>query len=216
MKRTRLLISSLACVAFTAACSSPPTPPTVDEATRRPANTTMAVELQVCRSDLQNIRLEAAQRTRLAESTAQTLTHMTAWLQLASSRQPLAQPVPAANTIYTVRFEFRSSRFDLPAEAAQLLIGEAKAAPLVLLRGRTDGLSDSAAEIRIARERATAMKDYLVAAGVEPSKIRLTYQPTGDHVADNLSHAGRALNRRVEIEIYRIAPVAMTWNPAAE
>ena len=56
-----------------ASCSSPPKPPTVDESQKRPVNSQMAIELQVCRNDLQNTRLLAAESGRLAESTTATL-----------------------------------------------------------------------------------------------------------------------------------------------
>jgi hypothetical protein len=49
-----------------------------------------------------------------------------------------------------------------------------------------------------------------VAAGVNPAHIRATYQPAGDYVADNTSVSGRSLNRRVEIELYRALPVALS------
>jgi flagellar motor protein MotB len=45
---------------------------------------------------------------------------------------------------------------------------------------------------------------------VDPSRIRATYQPAGDQVADNASARGRDLNRRVEIELYRALPVALS------
>ena len=57
------------------------------------------------------------------------------------------------------------------------------------------------------------MRDYLVAAGVDPARIRATYQPVGDHVADNGSDSGRSLNRRVEIELYRALPIGMRGTP---
>ncbi|BAL96331.1 OmpA family protein [Rubrivivax gelatinosus] len=50
------------------------------------------------------------------------------------------------------------------------------------------------------------MQAWLIASGVDPSRIRSTWQPVGDAVADNTTEAGRTLNRRVEIEIYRTAP----------
>ena len=50
-----------------ASCSSPPKPPTVDESQKRPVNSQMAVELQVCRNDLQNTRLLATESSRIAE-----------------------------------------------------------------------------------------------------------------------------------------------------
>ena len=60
------------------------------------------------------------------------------------------------------------------------------------------------------------MRDYLVAAGVDPKRIRDTYQPVGDHAADNTSAAGREMNRRVEIEVYRALPVAMGTSGTAQ
>ena len=54
-----------------------------------------------------------------------------------------------------------------------------------------------------------------MASGVDPARIRATYQPVGDHVADNGSDSGRGLNRRVEIELYRALPVGMTGMPPA-
>ena len=108
-----------------------------------------------------------------------------------------------------VHFDFGSTRLVVPATMAAALIDDARGAPLVLLRGRTDGSTDNAAESRIARERAAAVRDYLIGAGVDPARIRATYQPAGDPAADNSTAAGRNLNRRVEIEVYRAMPVAM-------
>jgi outer membrane protein OmpA-like peptidoglycan-associated protein len=114
-----------------------------------------------------------------------------------------------------VHFGFASTKVDLPAETASALISAAHAAPLVLLRGRTDGATDSPAEGRIARQRALAVRDYLVAAGVPQTRIRATYQPVGDHAADNSSATGRGLNRRVEVEVYRALPIAMDASAVA-
>ena len=61
--------------------------------------------------------------------------------------------------------------------------------------------------------RANAVRAYLIAAGVDPARIRATHQPSGDHLADNRSPQGRNLNRRVEIEIYRAVPVALQSPP---
>jgi len=202
---------------FLASCNSPPKPPTVDESQRRPVNSQMGVELQVCKNDLQNTRLLATESGRLADSTAATLANMAARQQLLAAMQAPAVPRALSqaqiqsqpNSVVTVRFEFGSTRVAIPADIAATLITDAKAAPLVLLRGRTDGTSDAPAESRIARDRAGAVRDYLVAAGVDPARIRATYQPAGDHVAENASTGGRGLNRRVEIELYRALPVAM-------
>ena len=205
----RAVVALVPWMLLLASCSSPPKPPTVDESQRRPVNTQMAVELQVCKSDLQNTRLLAAESGRLAESTTATLANLAARQQIIAAMQAPADKPPPANSVFTVRFDFGSTRVAIPEGIATPLIADAKVAPLVLLRGRTDGSSDTLVESRIARERAAAVRDYLVAAGVDPARIRATYQPVGDHVADNGSDSGRSLNRRVEIELYRALPIGV-------
>ena len=204
----RSTLPALLCLVL-GACSSPPKPPTVDESQKRPANAQVAVELQVCKNDLQNTRILATESSRLAETTAATLAHMAARQQLMANLQERAM----ANSVHTVRFAFNSTQVDIPPDAASTLLQETRAAPLVVLRGRTDGRSDSTAESRIAQARASAVRDYLVASGVDPTRIRTTHQPSGDHVADNHSPQGRNLNRRVEIEVYRALPVAQQVSP---
>lgn len=190
-----------------ASCSSPPKPPSVDDTRRRPVNSPMAVELQTCRHDLQNSRLQASESSRLNEMSTATLAALAALQrQLAGLLEDQDRQVQA-NSVFIIRFEFGSTRVDMAEEQARPLIEQAKAAPLVTLRGRTDGATDSVGESRVARDRAAAVRDYLIAAGVDPARIRSTYQPVGDHVVDNTGMAGRALNRRVEVEIYRSLPV---------
>lgn len=201
--------------ALLSACGAPPKPPTVDEAQKRPANAQMVVELQVCKNDLHNTRILAIESGRLADTTTATLAHLAARQQLLASMQAPSSPLqplspsPSANSVHTVRFAFGSARVVISSEVAAALLEDAKAAPLVVLRGRTDGSTDTPAESRMAQARAAAVQDYLVAAGVDPARIRSTHQPSGDHVADNHHPQGRDLNRRVEIEVYRALPVAL-------
>ena len=184
-------------------CSSPPKPPTVDESRKRPANAAVAVELQACKSDLANTRILANESARAAATSAAVAAGLAQQQAIAAQAKALPD---TRNTLYTVTVAFGSAKVSLPdAEAAQLA-EETRTAPLVLLRGRTDGVAESAAESRIARERAIAVRDFLVQAGVDPARIRPTWQPVGDHAAENGSAGGRALNRRVEIEVYRVAP----------
>lgn len=198
-----------------ASCSSPPKPPTVDDSQKRPVNSQMAVELQVCKNDLQNTRLMATESGRVSETTAATLANLAARQQILTAMQGAPGQQPKANSVFTVRFDFGSTRVVIPADVAATVVEDAKASPLVMLRGRTDGSSDAPAESRIARDRAAAVRDYLVAAGVDPARIRATYQPAGDHVADNASAGGRGLNRRVEIEMYRALPIAVSSQTTA-
>jgi outer membrane protein OmpA-like peptidoglycan-associated protein len=200
-----------------ASCSTPPKPPTVDDAQRRPANTQAAIELQQCRSNLHNTRQLATEAERAADAAAATLASLAARQQAwAASAQPQAAQAPRPNSVFSVRFAYGSTQVDIPSDITPLLVAQAKAAPLVLLRGRTDGATDNPADSHIARARADAVRSYLVNAGVDPARIRATYQPAGDPVADNTSAAGRSLNRRVEIELYRVLPVVLAEPPAAQ
>lgn len=216
--RTSLCLTPLVpWLVLLASCSTPPKPPTVDEGQRRPANTLAAIELQQCRSSLHNTRQLATEAERAADAAAATLASLAARQQAwAASVQPKAAEPPRPNSVLSVRFAYGSTQVDIPSDITPLLVAQAKLAPLVLLRGRTDGATDNPADSRIARARAEAVRSYLVNAGVDPARIRSTYQPAGDHVADNTSAAGRSLNRRVEIELYRVLPMVLTAPPTAQ
>jgi outer membrane protein OmpA-like peptidoglycan-associated protein len=126
-------------------------------------------------------------------------------------------PVPTAppdmsNVIHTIHFGFGSVDVKVPESAASALLDQARAAMFITLRGRTDGEVEMPAESRIARQRAGAVRAWLVQAGVDPTRIRSTWQPIGDHVASNDTSEGRGMNRRVEIELYRSAPQVASAN----
>lgn len=203
-----------------ASCSAPPKPPLPDERERRPVNSTLAVELQACRSDLANSRIAAAEAGRVAEHTHLAMQRMASHQQVMAAVQatlqaaaqadnPATDPGTAsarANVIHVLTFPFGSSRVEAPAAALAAMVEDARQSPLVLLRGRTDGSTETPGESRTARERAQAVRAFLIGAGVDPSRIRLTWQPVGDTLADNDSPAGRSLNRRVEVEVYPVLP----------
>jgi len=193
-------------------CTSPPKPPSVDPTARRPANAASAVDLQVCKSELQNTRILASETSRgaeIARSTALRLAEQ--HVNPACSRRSDA----GTNAVYTVVFAFGSTEVKVPSPSASELIDNARQAELIVARGRTDGEVESAAESRIARERALAVRAYLVQAGIDPARIRTSYQPIGDHAANNRTAEGRALNRRVEIEMYSALPQVVALNNAA-
>jgi outer membrane protein OmpA-like peptidoglycan-associated protein len=184
-------------------CSSPPSPPAADERLKRPANNAAAIDLQVCRSELHNTRIVAAETTRLAESASATATRLTLLQQRSPAPSSCAD---MRNLVVSVPFAFGSSEVRIPQPASAHLADQARTAALVVLRGRTDGSVELPAESRIARERTAAVRAWLVHAGVDPARIRSTWQPVGDHFTENGTPAGRARNRRVEIELYRSPP----------
>jgi outer membrane protein OmpA-like peptidoglycan-associated protein len=206
MIRPFLLLPWLPWLLLVTSCSTPPKPPTVDESRRRPVNSAMAVDLQSCRSDLENTRILARESVRSAEASSQAMSRLVAQQQLLV-RSIEASAVPPRNLLVPVLFAFGSTQVSVPDADASRIVDEARAAPLVVLRGRTDGNVESPAESAIARQRASAVESWLVQSGVDRARIRTTWQPVGDHAADNTTAGGRTLNRRVEIEIYRAAPV---------
>ena len=226
MSQARFALPWLPWLIALASCTTPPKPPAVDESRKRPVNTAMAIELQTCRNDLDNTRIAVNEQQRradagsvaLAQMVQQQLTHQQAVERLLEREQVLVRSVAATtpsprNLLVPVHFAFGSAQVTIPEVDSTRVVAEARAAPLVLLRGRTDGAVETPGESQIARQRAAAVEAYLVRAGVGRERIRTTWQPVGDHTADNTTPQGRSLNRRVEIEIYRAAPV--TWTPGA-
>jgi outer membrane protein OmpA-like peptidoglycan-associated protein len=207
----RILFTCLPMLVLFGSCSAPPKPPAVDESQKRPANTAAAIALQVCQSELHNTRISAHESQRAVE-TAKAET-----FRLASQQRLLTAHALRVggnrNTVHTVLFPFGDTRLVLRQPDATRLVEEARTSAWIVLRGRTDGVADSAAESRVARERSEAVRAYLVEAGVDPGRIRATWQPVGDHVADNAMPAGRRLNRRVEIELYPAAPSVAAASP---
>ena len=179
-------------------CASAPKPPGVDESRKRPANAATAVELQSCRSELQNTRIVANESQRAAAGAAASAAQVAEAIKSSSTR----------NAIYMVLFPYGSTKAQITDAELARVLQDARTAPLVVLRGRTDGVTASLVEGRVARQRAESVQALLVQAGVDPARIRMTSQAAGDHAADNELEGGRALNRRVEVEIYRMAPQA--------
>jgi outer membrane protein OmpA-like peptidoglycan-associated protein len=188
----------LICLLLFGSCSSPPRPPAVDESKRRPVNAAMEVDLQSCRSEVRNARIALSEGQRIASAAMASAAHLA----------QAADPSHMRNIVYVLSFPFGRSRVETVDPTVSRLIEDARDAPLIVLRGRTDGVLLTPAESRVARERAESVQALLQQSGIEPARIRATWQPVGDHIADNDLAGGRALNRRVEVEIYRTAPRA--------
>lgn len=71
----------------------------------------------------------------------------------------------------------------------------------VNLIGHTDNHGSYAFNIRLSRERAKAVSDYLIKQGVDPNKITIKAVGYNLPTADNSTEQGRARNRRVELKI---------------
>ena len=191
------------------ACSSPPKPAVVDGSSRQTINDASTMELLALRA-----RLAAAQ-TELREAQKQVNEARTDVLsardqvrstglhgEIRTIPVPIPYSVPAASTtVFRYQFAFNSALWQ-PSESEKAdLLPAAHAARQIAIRGRTDGNRPSPADEAIAKRRAVAARDVLIAAGISPQKMTINYVSAADYIADNYSPAGRALNRRVEIEI---------------
>jgi outer membrane protein OmpA-like peptidoglycan-associated protein len=214
MIRPRSAIATAVLAAGIASCSStPPRPPEVDESRRRPANSENSVNLQICRGELADAREQVLQARRLAEANSGTLAQV-ALEQLRRTPDAVAPvqtaAVPgrpgAANVVWMLRFAFNSSKIDASPDELQRVVDGARHAAYVVVKGRTDGVVETAGESTIAQRRMAAIYDVLLKGGVDPQKIALQYQPVGDRIADNQTEEGRAANRRAEVELYAAPP----------
>lgn len=71
----------------------------------------------------------------------------------------------------------------------------------VRVGGHTDSVSSDAFNLRLSQERAQAIVDYLVGAGVDADRLVAVGYGERDPVASNETETGRALNRRVEFTV---------------
>lgn len=69
------------------------------------------------------------------------------------------------------------------------------------IEGHTDSRGSDAYNLQLSRERATAVREYLISRGVDPQKIVATGRGEAEPVAANSNPEGRANNRRVEIVV---------------
>ena len=71
----------------------------------------------------------------------------------------------------------------------------------VIVKGHSDGAGSETFNQRLSEERADRVRNYLVSEGVSPHRLTAIGFGESLPIASNETHEGRALNRRVEIEI---------------
>ena len=106
-----------------------------------------------------------------------------------------------------LRLGFTFARSDIPDvvrmrldEVAALLTNE-RAAAKVDIAGHTDSVGDESYNRYLSEQRATSVKAYLVARGVDEGRVRIAGYGEAKPRATNDTIEGRRLNRRVEIRI---------------
>jgi outer membrane protein OmpA-like peptidoglycan-associated protein len=108
--------------------------------------------------------------------------------------------VRGQSVIFRVTHPYGKTAFAASGELQEKLLKAARQSRRIDIRGRTDASYDNPIDRKIAMQRALRARRFLIANGIEPGKIRVSWLAANDHVADNRTVDGRAKNRRVEIE----------------
>ena len=119
---------------------------------------------------------------------------------------PTPAPVAAEKVTYAADafFDFDKSVLK-PEGRAKLddLVGKIQDITLevIIAVGHTDWTGSDAYNQKLSERRAEAVKAYLVSKGIEQNRVYTEGKGKTQPVADNRTAAGRAKNRRVEIEV---------------
>jgi OOP family OmpA-OmpF porin len=124
---------------------------------------------------------------------------------------PAAKPAAASKVTYAADAFFDFDKAVLKAEGkAKLddLVGKVKGINLevVIAVGHTDSTGADKYNQKLSVKRAEAVKAYLVSKGIEKNRVYTEGKGEAQPVADNKTKAGRAKNRRVEIEVVGTRP----------
>jgi hypothetical protein len=102
-----------------------------------------------------------------------------------------------------VVMKFEDNSFDARVDDRLLDVmgGAARSANRIYLHGHTDAFVASETGTELAIRRAVEVRRLLISLNVDPERIRLFYRGAGNFVANNSTPEGKAMNRRVEIEL---------------
>ena len=161
----------------------------------RDANWTPATAAEGCDGALQKAAVAPAPAPAVTPAPAEAKPATPAPTQPASSKVTYAADA---------FFDFDKSVLK-PEGKAKLddLVGKVKNINLevIIAVGHTDSVGSDAYNQKLSVRRAEAVKAYLVSKGIEKNRVYTEGKGEKQPVADNKTAAGRAKNRRVEIEV---------------
>ena len=128
-----------------------------------------------------------------------------------AAKPAAAAPAAASKVTYAADALFDFDKAVLKPEGkAKLddLVGKVKGVNLevIIAVGHTDATGKDAYNQKLSVKRAEAVKAYLVSKGIEKNRVYTEGKGEAQPVADNKSKAGRAKNRRVEVEVVGTRP----------
>ena len=86
---------------------------------------------------------------------------------------------------------------------------------VMVVRGYTDDVGDEQANLALSQARAQAVADWIAAKGIDPGRFRIEAHGEADPVGDNATPEGKALNRRIEVELLNLLACPATRQPLA-
>ncbi len=126
---------------------------------------------------------------------------------IVKNNQPVsAQPAPSEANWVLIGVNFDFNRASLKPESVPVLYNAAEILLThpnikVEIQGYTDNIGSEKANQRLSLERANTVKNFLVAKGVDASRITTAGMGEADPIMSNKTAEGRALNRRIEFKV---------------
>ncbi|MBL0912393.1 MAG: OmpA family protein [Bacteroidia bacterium] len=114
--------------------------------------------------------------------------------------------LPASITLQNVLFETGSATLSASSnksldELAAFM--KRKTTMEIEVAGHTDNVGNAESNLALSQKRAEAVRNYLVAKSIHPSRVKAKGYGQESPVADNGTDAGRRMNRRTEIHILK-------------
>jgi OOP family OmpA-OmpF porin len=75
---------------------------------------------------------------------------------------------------------------------------------VMIIVGFTDADGDEQMNLRLSLARAQSVKDWITARGIDPGRFELTGKGEAEPVSDNNTAEGKALNRRIEVQLIHL------------